>query len=320
MRAVERGAPVAAEAAGPRESDWLGYGLTELARARQAYWDARAEVLIEPEPRLLFCQLSESIEDDEALVVLGLHWSGTFCAVVRKADREQPSGRFFWPECNQTWVGGLLTGPEAQFLLEVERETDLDRMAAELKKLRAAIDDRIGRELGAWLEAHGVRRIAIVPHGLYRLTPLWTLPSLERFEVRMLSAAREILPVETAVEARALIVANPCGDLPLAEFEAGAVSSILHDRGFASEMICGDTAGKTEVASAVAGCGLLHFSGHGLQEMADSLRSSLLMAPRWTASGIAGPADLAAMGADEDWIGGRQGIAQGSGGGKGTAA
>jgi hypothetical protein len=38
-----------------------------------------------------------------------------------------------------------------------------------------------------------------------------------------------------------------------------------------------------------------------LQEMADSLRSSLLMAPRWTASGLAGPADLAVLGADKAW-------------------
>lgn len=301
MRAAERGAPVAPEAAVPRESDWLGYGLTGLTRARQAYWDARAEVAIEPEPRLLFGQLSESLEDDEALIVLGQHGSGTFCAAVRKADREQPSGRFFWPECDQTWVGGLLKGPEAQFLLEVERGTDLDRMAAELEKLRAAMDDRIGRELGAWLEAHGVRRIAIVPHGFYRLTPWWTLPSLERFEVRMLSAVREILPAQTAVEARALIVANPGGDLPLAELEAEAVSSILRGRGFASKTICGDDAGEPEVTAAVAGCGLLHFSGHGLQKMTDSLRSSLLMAPRWSASGLAGPADLAALSADTGW-------------------
>ena len=77
--------------------------------------------------------------------------------------------------------------------------------------------------------------------------------------------------METAVEAKALIVANPGGDLPLAEFEAGAVSSILHGRGFASETICGDAAGETEVASAVAGCGLLHFSGHGFQQMTNSL-------------------------------------------------
>ena len=174
-------------------------------------------------------------------------------------------------------------------------------MAAELEKLRAAMDDRIGRELGAWLEAHGVQRIAIVPHGFYRMTPLWILTALERFEVRTLSAAREILPIETAIEARALIVANPGGDLPLAEYEAGTVSSILHGRGFTSGTICGDAAGQTEVASAVAGCGLLHFSGHGFQEMADSLRSSLLVAPRWAAASLAGPEDLAAMGADKDW-------------------
>ena len=119
--------------------------------------------MIEPEPQLLFSQLSESIDDDEALVVLGLHWSGTFCAVVRKADREQPSGHFFWPECNQTWVGGLLIGPEAQFLLEVERETDLDRMAAELEKLRAAMDDaQVTAELytGTWTDVGTPERLA----------------------------------------------------------------------------------------------------------------------------------------------------------------
>ena len=213
----------------------------------------------------------------------------------------RPSGRFFQRGFTQAWVADLLIGPEAQFLLEVARETDLDRMAAELEKLRAAIDDRIGRELGAWLEAHGVRRIAIVPHGFYRMTPLWTLTALERFEVRMLSAAREILPAATSIEAKALIVANPGGDLPLAEYEAGTVSSILHGRGFASGTICGDAAGQTEVTSAVAGCGLLHFSGHGFQQMTDSLRASLLMAPRWAAASLAGPADLAAMGADKDW-------------------
>ena len=69
-----------------RESDWLGYGFHEQAGARRAYWDARAEVAVEPEPRLLFGQLSEPIEDDEALVVLGLHSSGTFFAGVRRGD------------------------------------------------------------------------------------------------------------------------------------------------------------------------------------------------------------------------------------------
>jgi CHAT domain-containing protein len=118
----------------------------------------------------------------------------------------------------------------------------------------------------------------------------------------MLSTVREILPVQASVAARALIVANPCEDLPLAEFEAGAVSSILRDKKFIAQTICGEAAGQAEIASAIAGCGLLHFSGHGLQEMVNPLRSSLLVAPRWTASGLAGPQELAGIAVGNDWF------------------
>lgn len=128
-------------------------------------------------------------------------------------------------------------------------------------RLLAPFQGRIGR----------ARRLRILPYGILRTVDFHALP----FRGDVLLAALPVSygldlgsPAQSrpAPEQRALIVANPLGDLPAALLEAGAVAAALERKQpFWSTQILRETeASAGEVRRSLAGADLFHYAGHGV--------------------------------------------------------
>ena len=77
---------------------------------------------------------------------------------------------------------------------------------------------------------------------------------------------------------RALLVADPAGDLPAARAEADVVESALARGGWSIERLQGRRAGGPAVRDALTSASLLHYAGHASFGGVDGVESRLLLA------------------------------------------
>jgi CHAT domain-containing protein len=141
------------------------------------------------------------------------------------------------------------------------------------------------------LQEAGVERLVLVPQGMLFLLPLHACPLnggervCDRYTVAYAPAGAVLARLAAGSEAtggdsrrgpqRALLVANPTGDLRHTPSEALAVEQAL-DRA-ATTTLWEEVATQARVIEAARGAGLVHFSGHGTYDWRDPERSGLLL-------------------------------------------
>lgn len=296
--AMGRGIPVAAGAAAARTRDWLADGVTPEAALQERY--RQAIPLLDPSawhaPR--FVDIQESLRDGEAALSLGLWASGLLGALISR-DSAPCLHTLLRPDITDATLAGVLAATREDagadgFLIALERNESEDDQRAALDRLLTFLDDTIGRPIASVLEAHGLRRLVVLPHHFLRLAPLWALPSWHGLDVRMAPGAFALM-ADAAVarlNGHAVLVANPTLDLPLASLEGAVTSARLRDAGLEVRTLSGSKATEDAVTAALDGAALLHVAGHGHASLTDGSRSSLLVSPTWPTTPVADPRGL----------------------------
>ena len=198
--------------------------------------------------------LASALTTDEAVLVITLSPQGTLVALVRDDDRDELSSCLLdtaWPLSR--W--SALNGTEA-FLTR--------------------LDEIIGPVLTETLTQRPVRRLWVVPHLWTHAVPFQALPCLREVDIVQLPSAASLLDFAarpSAFTGRAVVLGNPTADLALAELECQLIGDLLSGGGLSTEVHPVDEA----VRSAVTGCGLLHFAGHGRSDRIDPKRSALML-------------------------------------------
>lgn len=299
LYALSRGLPTekTSEAA-DTVRDWFANGLSPDALLRQEYYS----VLPAIDKRLLrapdVAEIGASLRDGEAALSLGIWWTGTMSALIVKGDTA-PSWTLLREDATQADVGRLLVGPpetQSGFLIALELGMGLADPRPDLDALLAYLDGVIGRPVAEALAARGLRRLVVLPHNMLRLTPLWALKSWEEFDVRMAPGAFALVDgVRPAVKGKALIVANPTLDLPLAGTEAAVASAHLAATGLTPTVLEGVAATEDALARGLEDANLLHFAGHGIAALTNASRAALLVSPAWADTPVAGIDELLAL-------------------------
>lgn len=130
-------------------------------------------------------------------------------------------------------------------------------------------------------EILAAKRVRLLPYGPLRELDFHALP----FDGDILLASRPVtygLDVLTAVdpessESRAVVVADPRGDLPAARREADVVRQAL-DSDWQVEVLEGNEAGFAAVRTSLANADLLHYAGHGVFQGQGGWESALPLA------------------------------------------
>ena len=229
-------------------------------------------------------QLSGSLRDGEAAIVLAVTPLGTLLALVLPGGVSDPSEHLFLDAWTAQRWRRLLSGEIREGWLTALAEPDGVRepealLSYVLQVSGAALDT----PLALWLERHEARRVVLVPSKELHLVPLWALPSLASRPVLMAASAAQFVAARSrmpnpATPGRAVTVINPTSDLPLSAIEATGLDAAFGARGWSVTKLQ-EGATEEQVASALTGINLLHFSGHAQSRPERPSQSGLLMAP-----------------------------------------
>jgi tetratricopeptide (TPR) repeat protein len=149
------------------------------------------------------------------------------------------------------------------------------RAAAEdvARRILVPFDDALGRAERVRLHVHGdLRRVDI--HAL----PWRGAPLLEHASVEYALELDRTVASPASDPRRALVVADPTGDLPAARTEADAVLGALTAGGWRVDQLRGGAASGDAVRAAIGQVSLLHYAGHASFGGVDGVESSLRLA------------------------------------------
>jgi CHAT domain-containing protein len=139
------------------------------------------------------------------------------------------------------------------------------------------------------LQAAGVERVVLVPQGPLFLLPLHACPPPGGDYTVGYAPAGAVLARlagedegQARPPARALVVANPTGDLPHTPSEALAVAGALGG----ATTLWEEEATQARVAEAAGRAGVIHFSGHGVYEWGAPEQSGLVLRDPRTGEGV----------------------------------
>jgi hypothetical protein len=147
---------------------------------------------------------------------------------------------------------------------------------------------QVDRVLGRWASAAvvewGVEHLYVVPHRDLAFVPFWALPSLQKTDVTMADSVAGLAEVLAApprwLGNKALVVADPTRDLPIARLQSAGVGDRLAREGFQITTLVGKSATRPKVVEAIGQADLLHFVGHGRRDALRTESSALMAAPR----------------------------------------
>lgn len=225
-------------------------------------------------------QVAASLNDDEAVLVLGLAEQGTIAAVLTKGDHGRPTAGWVDTEWSAAQWRMLSSPPALGPVLDV-----LDR----------TIGARVARHIGG-----RVRRLVVIPHLWLHSVPFHAVAGLAAFDVLQLPSLSSLPESRTrpsTMEGDSIVVGNPTGDLMLAGLEAVMVSRQLAAAGLAAQVSCGSEATRDRVRH--PSCTLLHFAGHGRADPVNPQRAALLLHHQAASAALAAGRDpLAELASD----------------------
>ncbi|XVV00877.1 CHAT domain-containing protein [Actinosynnema sp. CA-248983] len=280
--ADQRGVPVP----GPeRPFDVLG-DVAPRTALLEAYRQVRTEldesVAATPSP----ADVRAVLRPGEVLLTLGVTGRGTFAAALAGPTGSTDGAPGWRGRRDETWPLGrwkeLFAGSEVGFVYAVGApELGLDGSRA-LNHLLGGFEDFLTGAVGELLPADA-ERVTVVAHGLLHLVPFWAAPRLAECRVRTAPSIAQLVaarrrPVR-ALTGRAVICADPTGDLPGTRLEASVARTHLERLGLRTGLISGPDATEDRVGAAVNGAALFHFCGHGVGDVLDPAKAALLMAP-----------------------------------------
>ncbi|MEA3277098.1 MAG: CHAT domain-containing protein [Pseudomonadota bacterium] len=264
--------------------DWLRKDISAHASVLEEYRKVRPslpdDVLAAPSIGEIAAQLA----DYEAVLSIGTGQRGTMLGLIRSGDTGHPSACRIIQECDEVWIAELITRNQGGWSMVLDEDPEAPDPRSELKFVLEQIDAHVGRFLEEALRDSPVRRVTIIPAFFYFLVPLWALPSLARFDVKVSASAahffRSSQPGRPATR-KALVAGNPTLDLPFADFESVEVARRLHGVGIDMETFSRSEATQDTLEKAMESSGILHFAGHGRTAPLEPLESALLVHPDW---------------------------------------
>jgi CHAT domain-containing protein len=284
LYALTRGVvPEDAETEDERNADWIGAEVSLQTRILEEYREQRPNLA----PELLASpstgEIAATLAGDEAVVILGISFVGTLVTVIRRGDREMPSGRLLLTEWPLSRLVAIFAGEHEDGWLYAlgAPEAGLDYRKA-LTDLLAALDEGIGASIKALLTDRLVRRTTIIPHRWLHLVPFWALPSLSDYQVATSPSAAHFVRTHrhaNMAERKVLAVADPTLDLPLSPAELAALSQHLGTTGWDVTQLCREQATEDTLASTLPDASVFHFCGHGRSNLTQPSRSALFMHP-----------------------------------------
>jgi len=125
------------------------------------------------------------------------------------------------------------------------------------------------------------KSVVVVPTGASWGVPIHALPTDDGVLIERLPVAYslDLPPRPSSVQgARALVVADPSGNLPEALAESRDVSSRLAETGWAVDERTGAAASRASVTEALTSASLFHYAGHGRADGVVGWNSALVLA------------------------------------------
>jgi hypothetical protein len=220
-----------------------------------------------------------ALASDEVAVLLAVGFKGTLAVVV---DARARANTLVLPEATLQRLGDCMVDGDRGWAMALEAGESVLDPRPELDRLLEHVDVTLGRPLAQAIDAARARRVIVVPHRMYGLVPFWALTALADFQVVVApSAAHLCAGVGRAPRtiARALLVADPTLDLPLAPLEQECARARLEAIGIECSALSREQASEETVASAAANAELFHFAGHGKANLVQPVQSALLMHP-----------------------------------------
>jgi tetratricopeptide (TPR) repeat protein len=256
-------------ARGDRLADLKGAGLQQWGRALNEYWQLRSTIDsgTAADRRLPADQLRRAQAARAALAIeAGRALDRAFAVLGGVDERALPPQRpgevvLAYHPLARGWVGfaaagGSVTVHRFELPEDVRTLPPAEQAARLLEPFRAAIARS--------------QRVRVLPYGALRAVDFHALP----FGGDILLAARPVVyGLDLATSAgdrpagrRALVVANPSGNLPAAGREGRAVAADLRGQqpAWSAEVLQGQAATADAVRRALAGADLFHYAGHGV--------------------------------------------------------
>ena len=229
-------------------------------------------------------EIAAVLHDDEAVVMLGTSFAGTFLAVMFADDRAQPGAHLVlddWPSHRLWEIGGTPKTGWMYVLAAPQGYKGLDHRQA-LALLIERIDQAIGSRLAALLRGRNVSRLTMIMSGWLHTVPWWAMPSLAGYRISVApSAAQLVLGRRNprALARKTVGAADPTLDLPLSLAEVEAMAHHLAPAGFEVATCSRARATEEKILALALDAGILHFSGHGRSDFFAPSRSALLLYP-----------------------------------------
>ncbi len=287
-----------------------GWGLEEtdpagqLSSLLETYRQTREKVGHGGLARPSLAELAAVLDENEAAVVLGEFGGGLAVAVVLPGRDEPAHVERIGPDQLAEFVATLLsTNGGWVAAIGTRLRLGVDPGKALVRCLDVA-DRLVARPVAASLREQAVRRLTIVPHGVWQLVPFWALPAFNAYQVMVAPSAAQVLSARVGrrtISDRALVVGDPTKDLPLAGPEARRVADLLSGGGSEVVELEGSLATQEAVRAAAAGVGVLHFAGHGRSDFSTPVNSALETHPRPRGHGQPTDELLTELAADAEW-------------------
>lgn len=122
-------------------------------------------------------------------------------------------------------------------------------------------------------------RVRILPTGRAWEIPFANLPWGDGtlVDAAAIVYSLDLPPIERAHPKRALVVADPSGDLPNTQLEADAVAAVLRERGWEVLDRRNDAATRATLVAELERVSLLHYAGHGIYQGQDGWGGALVL-------------------------------------------
>jgi CHAT domain-containing protein len=295
MHALRRGGEGVVARSVDTKSDPVAAATSLQARVLEEYRRVRSALAPAATAPPSVAAIAAALGPGEFAVLLGVGFKGTIAVVV---DASAQSTVLVLPEATLQRLGDCMVQGDRGWAIALEAGDTVLDPRPELDRLLEYVDLNLGQPLGRAVAALRPRRIIIVPHRMYELVPFWALPSLSDYQVGVAPSAAHLCAcagrAPRAIE-RALLVADPTLDLPLAPLEEEGARARLEAIGIACSSLAREQATEDAVARQAVGTELFHFAGHGKANLVQPVQSALLMHPDDAAAVDAdGLVDLAA--------------------------
>ncbi|MFE6164473.1 CHAT domain-containing protein [Streptomyces sp. NPDC056486] len=266
------------------EEGWV----SPLAALQTLYAQERERLVAAFDDDVTLDEVARVLAPDEGVLLLACTDAGVLSVVLTRRGGAIPAATLYEPGQPETLLRlfsddvqqpGWLDVAATPWLVPPERRSSL------LAHLIEAAEERLIRQLARRIQSLGLRRLIVVPHRLLHPVPFHVMPSLRPYVVTTVSSAATLVRTREerdgpplAAGRRAVVVANPTSDLPLAAVEASTVTERLRAQGWEVQVRGEQEATLSGILDALSPSPtILHFSGHGRSDILNASRSALLV-------------------------------------------